>query len=272
MPAWICVTCGAEFAPSTDPPAGCPICLDERQYVGAGGQRWTHHHAMLADGFRNEIREHEPGLHGIGTKPSFGTGQRALLIQTPGGNVLWDCVHLLDVETVTAIELLGGIRAIAISHPHFYTGMVEWAEHFDARIYLPEADRRWVTRPTEHISFWSGNTLSLPDSITIIRLGGHFAGGAVLHWPNGADGRGALLTGDTIQVVADPRWISFMYSYPNLIPLPTSTVTRIADAALAYEFDRIYGGWFDKVVPTGAREVVRRSAERYVAALRQRRR
>ena len=159
------------------------------------------------------IREHEAGLVGIGTTPTFAIGERALLVQHPQGNVLWDCMSLIDDETVAGIERLGGLSAIAISHPHYYSTMVEWAERFNARVYLHEADRQWVMRPSERITFWSGETYALREGITLHRLGGHFAGGTVLHWQQGADGRGALLSGDIIQVVADRQWLSFMYSY-----------------------------------------------------------
>jgi hypothetical protein len=41
---------------------------------------------------------------------------------------------------------------------HQYVGgMVEWADRFDARIVLHEADRNWVMRPSERIEFWSGD-------------------------------------------------------------------------------------------------------------------
>src|SRR5713101_2309095 len=124
-------------------------------------------------------------------------------------------MSLIDDETAAGIERLGGLSAIAISHPHYYSTMVEWADRFDAPIYLHEADREWVMRPSERIRFWSGETYALADGITLIRLGGHFPGGTVLHWKEGAGGKGVLLSGDIIQVVADRRWVSFMYSYPN---------------------------------------------------------
>ena len=103
--------------------------------------------------------------------------------------------------------------------------------------------------------------------MTLIRCGGHFAGGTVLHWPAGADGRGALLSGDIMHVVPDRRYVSFMYSYPNLIPLPAWQVRRIAEAVSPYPFDRIYGAWWDRVVPQDGKAAVARSAERYIAAL-----
>lgn len=269
MENWICVTCGSQFAQSQTPPQECTICRDQRQYIGHQGQKWTTLATMKADGFRNTLKEQEKHLTEIATGPHFAIGERALLLQTEEGNVLWDCISYLDDETASAIERLGGLKAIAISHPHFYTSMVSWAERFDARIYLHENDHQWVMRPSERITFWSGETCALMSTITLVRLGGHFPGGTVLHWPGGADGRGALLTSDIIAVAADYNWVSFMYSYPNLIPLPTAEVSRISNTISMYTFDRIYGGWFGEVVTANAKEVVRKSADRYIRAQQQ---
>src|SRR5207247_118961 len=82
----------------------------------------------------------------------------------------------------------------------YYSAMVEWGARFDARIFLHAADREWVMRESGRIQFWEGKTLSLWDGLTLIHCGGHFEGGAILHWPAAADGQGALLTGDIIQV------------------------------------------------------------------------
>ncbi len=266
MTPYICVTCGTQFAPTDVQPTQCAICEDERQYVGWEGQRWTTLEELRRDN-HNSIREEEPGLTGIGTHPSFAIGQRALLVQAPGGNVLWDCVSLLDDATEAAVRALGGIAAIAISHPHFYSAMVEWAHAFDALIYLHAADRQWVMRPDPSIVFWEDETPDVGAGLTLVRCGGHFAGGTVLHWAEGAEGRGALLAGDIIHVVQDRRWVSFMYSYPNLIPLSGATVQNIADAVAPFSFDRLYGAWWGRVVATDARAAVERSATRYLAAL-----
>jgi glyoxylase-like metal-dependent hydrolase (beta-lactamase superfamily II) len=184
------------------------------------------------------------------------------------GGVLWDCISLVDNATVEAVRELGGIRAIAISHPHFYSSMVEWSRAFGGvPIYLHAADRQWVMRPDAAIHFWDGETFDLGDGLTLIRCGGHFAGSTALHWAAGAEGRGALLTSDTLTVVSDRRYLSFLYSYPNLIPLPAAAVQQIARSVEPFAFDRIYGGWFERVVPTDAKGVVARSAERYVKAV-----
>jgi glyoxylase-like metal-dependent hydrolase (beta-lactamase superfamily II) len=141
--------------------------------------------------------------------------------------------------------------------------MVDWAHAFGCPVYLHEAERKWVMRPDPSIRFWDGETLELGGSVTLIRCGGHYEGGQVLHWGE----RRALLSGDIVQVIPDRRFVGFMYSYPNLIPLPAATVERIAAALAPFAFDTIHGAWFDLVVERDGSEAVRRSAERYVRAV-----
>lgn len=242
------------------------ICEDERQYVGWDGQQWTTLEE-LRQAHRSEIREEEPDLLGIGSTPSFAIGQRALLIRTAGGNVLWDCTTLIDDDVIAAVRSWGGVAAIAISHPHFYDTMVDWSRAFDAPVLLPAADRRWVARPDACIDFWDGDELELHDGLRVIRCGGHFAGAAVLHWPAGAGNRGALLVGDTIMVAKDRRQLSFMRSYPNLIPLSLHDVERIARAVEPYSFDRIWSGWWSQGVTADAKAALHESVERYTRAI-----
>ena len=184
---------------------------------------------MVARGYRNVLRDEDPGLTSITTQSAFGIGQQALLVQGPAGNVLWDCISFVDDATIAAVRARGGIQAIAISHPHFYGTCVEWSRAFgDAPIYIHAADRQWVMRPSPSVVLWEGDAVDALPGLRVVHLGGHFDGATVLHWPEGAAGRGALLSGDTLQVVMDRRFVSFMYSYPNLIPLSAEAVERIA--------------------------------------------
>jgi hypothetical protein len=264
--SWICVTCGTQFPASAAPPNQCLICSDERQYVPDSGQRWTTLDALRST-HRNAFQQVEPGLIGVGTVPAFAIGQRALLLRSPGGNVLWDCIALLDDATIAIITALGRLSAIAISHPHYYTTMVEWARAFGCPVYLHAADREHVMRPDPVLRFWEGETDALGDGLTLIRCGGHFEGGTVLHWAGGAGGKGALLGGDIVQVIPDRRYVSFMRSYPNLIPLPPGAVDQIVTALEPVAFERIYGAWWDAHVLADGKPAVLRSADRYRAAI-----
>ncbi len=267
MPAFICTACGTQYPPGESPPEACAVCEEERQFVPPGGQKWTTLEALAASHF-NGFRQLEPGLIGIGAQPHFAIGQRALLLCTPEGNVLWDCISMLDPATVTLINGLGGLSAIAISHPHFYTTMVEWSRAFGGvPIHLHAADRQWVMRPDPAIRFWDGETLALLPGVTAIRCGGHFPGGTVLHWAAGAQGRGVLCASDIATVTPDRKFLSFMRSYPNLIPLSAREVERIGMALEPFAFDTIYGHYFDRVIATGGKEILRKSISRYLAAI-----
>ena len=246
-----CCACGTLYEQQ---PESCPICVDERQYVPAEGQRWIGWEELLA-GHEPVLREEE-GLLGVGIEPGFAIGQRALVVD----GVLWDCVPYLDDAVA---ERVGSLRGIAISHPHYYSAMVEWARAFDCPVWLHADDRNWIQRPEPRIELWEGETLSLDSSLTLVRLGGHFAGGTVLHRREDR----LLLAGDIVQVLPGGRWVGFMYSYPMLIPLPAAEVERIAAVLEDWDFDRILGAWWGRLIAADAKEVVRRSAERYVRAL-----
>jgi hypothetical protein len=267
MNAFVCTACGTQYPPSSGAPAQCIICEEERQYVPPRGQTWTTL-AGLSIGHFNSYRQHEPGVIGIGTQPQFAIGQRALLVCTPDGNILWDCIAFLDAATVTLINGLGGLKAIAISHPHFYTTMVEWSRAFGGiPIHLHADDRCWIMRPDPAIRLWDGETLKLMPDVTLIRGGGHFPGATVLHWAKGAGGRGILCSSDIATVTTDRKFLTFMRSYPNLIPLSAKQVTAIAAALAPFEFDTIYGHYFDRVITGGGKQILQISVKRYVDAI-----
>ena len=220
---------------------------------------------MREQGFRNEITSIKKGLHQIVTNPSFGIGQRALLVETDSGNVLWDCVTYLDDETIAAINQLGGVGRMAISHPHFYSAMVEWSEAFGGPpIYLHHLDRKWVSRSSRNVVYWKGEALTLLPGAVLIKLGGHFPGSTVLHVKGRNFSEGALLAGDTVYVVMDRKWVSFMYSFPNLLPLPARKIRDIARRLKPYRFESMFSGWAGMEINGGADAAVQRSAERYV--------
>jgi hypothetical protein len=267
MPAFICTACGMQYPPGAAPPPECRVCQDERQFTPAGGQRWITLDELSVDHL-NAFRQHEPGLIGIGTRPQFAIGQRALLVCTPHGNVLWDCISLIDDATVTLIKGLGGLKAIAISHPHFYTTLVEWSRAFDnVPVHLHADDAAWVMRPDPCIRHWQGDTLALLPGVTLIRGGGHFPGGTMLHWAAGAEGRGVVCSADIATVNLDRRSFTFMRSYPNHIPLSANGVRAIGAALAPFQFDRVYSHFFERVIRSDAKRILDHSIERYVAAV-----
>src|SRR3954466_28368 len=161
MPAFLCSACGAQYASSEAPPIACRLCADERQFVPASGQSWTTLEA-LRNAHSNKFRRLAMGLMTIETTPAFGIGQRAILARTAAGNVLWDCLALMDDATVDLLKGLGGVAAIAISHPHYYTTMVEWSRALGGvPIHLHAADRQWVMQTDPAVQFWDGDTKTI---------------------------------------------------------------------------------------------------------------
>ena len=134
------------------------------------------------------------GAAGVVTEPRFAIGQRALLVISSGGNVLWDCVNYIDQATVAQLEAWGGVQAIAMSHPHTYASVAEWGRAFGAPVYMPWAAREWLMRLDFPIRYWKGSVEVAPG-VTLVQCGGHFAGSAVLHWADGAGGAGAFSRG-----------------------------------------------------------------------------
>ena len=172
MPVHICKTCGTSYPDMLQPPGRCPICEDERQFVPRTGQAWITRERLAAT-HANAWRRLEADLFEIHTQPEFAIGQRALLLRTPQGNILWDCIALFDDATEALLRSLGGIKAIAISHPHYYTCMQDWAHAFECPIHLHAADAEWVMRGDGAIHHWQGETLEIWPALLV--SGGSFA-------------------------------------------------------------------------------------------------
>lgn len=258
---WVCPTCGANFPPAPEPPPHCPVCEDERQWVPPTGQVWKQMGHLAADGFKTEVRDVEPGLFGIGAKPMVGVGQRALLVRTSEGNLLWDPPAFIDQPAIDAVDERGGLAVVSSSHPHMYGAIVEWSHAFGAEILLPEVDLPWLMRPDAAVRGWAGSIEALPG-VTLVQCGGHFPGSAVALW------NGALLVGDTLFVTDGEDRVSFIWSAPNRLPLPEREVHRIIHALAPYSYDRIYSGWWGLEIARDAKRIVERSAARYIEIVR----
>ncbi|TKK69312.1 MBL fold metallo-hydrolase [Ilyomonas limi] len=260
MQDFICTTCGVQYPPAEKVPERCIICEDDRQYVLPSGQHWTTLQRINQQ-YKNIIEQIAEGVYAIYTTPSFAIGQRAHLVQSPDGNILWDCITNIDKSTIAIINALGGIKAIAISHPHYFSTIVEWSKAFDdVPVYVNALDEHWLTRRSPAIQLWNEQELHLWDNIKLIRCGGHFPGAAVMYVPVG---KGALFVGDTIQVTPGCNDVSFMYSYPNMIPLQQKDIVQIKQAIEHVDYNVMYGA-FGKYITHNAKAAVKASIERYI--------
>jgi len=260
----ICATCGVEHAHAVDV---CAICADERQWVPAEGQVWTTLGELAAGGHETRIRELEPDLHGVTVEPKVGIGQQAHLVCTASGNVLWDPTGYVDDAAVRRLAELGEVIAVTSSHPHMFGVQVEWSRRLGgAPVLVTEPNMEWVARPEPVVRSWQGRH-ELTPGVTLLQLGGHFPGSAVIHWAAGAGGRGVLLASDTIQANPDRATVTFMRSYPNRLPLSAAVVERVAHAIDGLAFDRLYDN-FGKTIDSDAAGAVRRSADRYARWVR----
>ncbi|WP_347754417.1 hydrolase [Agrococcus sp. ProA11] len=257
----LCATCGVEADQPL--PMTCPICADERQWVPAAGQRWSSIAQQQREGFRIDVDELEPGLWAVTSEPQVGIGQRALLVQTGEGNLLWDPIGTITPAAIERVRELGGIAVVAASHPHMFGVQCAWADALDARVLVNERDAAWLQRRSARIELWDGELEVLPG-VRLIRFGGHFPGSAMVLWAQGSGGEGSLLAGDTIQPKPDRRSLGFMRSFPNNIPMSPGVVRRIADQLAPLRYRRIYGNIAGQLIEDGP-AAVERSAARHIA-------
>lgn len=262
MTIFTCLTCAVEHPDTTHPFERCEICEDDRQWVPASGQAWTTRDELEAQGHKLVITELEPGLHAVRTTPRVGIGQRGLLVCTAEGNLLFEPPGFIDAAGATRILELGGVAAIASSHPHLTGSSIQYSHRFGhVPVYVAAADQQWIRRPDPVIRLWEGHVELLPG-LTMYQCGGHFAGSSVVHWAAGPDGDGVLITGDTIAVGGDRKSANAMRSYVNNIPLPASTIERILGIVGPLEFSRMYSAFGE--LESDAHEIVERTLRRYI--------
>jgi len=235
--------------------------------VPADGQAWTSLRELREAGHRVQIEELEPYLYGLRVEPGVAIGQQAHLVVTPHGSVLWDVPPFIDRPAVDRVRAHGPVLAITSSHPHMFGVQSAWSHALEqAPILVCEPLLEWVQRPDAAITPWRGQH-ELAPGLVLRELGGHFAGSSVLHWAAGADGRGVLLSSDSIHGNPDGQTVTFMRSYPNRIPLSAAVVQRIAQGVAHLQFERIYDN-FGRGPKSGAAAAVQRSAERYAGWVR----
>jgi hypothetical protein len=259
----ICAACGTQYHADEIKNGHCKICDDDRQYVPESGQAWVSPNELKRD-HAVQIMPVSDNLVSLTIVPSFAIGQRAFLVLSAGGNVLWDCIPLLDEATEAFINSRGGIRAIAISHPHYYSNAQEWAAKFNCPVFIHKKDKEWAPE-FEDLILWEGREKVFWEGIKIINIGGHFPGSCVLHVPD-LPGGGTVLCSDSLYISRNKEHVSVMHSYPNNIPVPNPEIERIAQVLVGYEFDKMYGAFSYQQVLSGVNCLLHRSIERYRSA------
>ncbi|KAK4501950.1 hypothetical protein PRZ48_007760 [Zasmidium cellare] len=266
----LCNECGTQYPVTSQASKdSCKICDDPRQYVPATGQVFTTLGELKEKGHRNvwwrdEVDER---VWFVRTEPKFAIGQRAILLQTPAGNILWDLIALLDQPTVDQIHSLGGLAAIVISHPHYYTTWSEWSRTFKCPVYVGEPDKPWLERvgsPGAEVRFVREkyeSVLGEGSGVTVMLAGGHFDGSLLLHWDE------KLFIADTIftspsatnPVPGKDGVISFTFfwSIPNRIPLHPDAILSIWHQVKPLIFHTAFGAFSGQDVRTRPNEHAR---------------
>ncbi|MCM6778366.1 hydrolase [Nocardia sp. CDC159] len=262
MTTWICDGCGLEHPDSAAPPPHCVLASaavgdEERGDLGPHG-RWTTHAELARQPHRIVHRDHGRGVHSLRREPRLAIGHWSFLVQTPHGNLLWDPPAYLDDEIAGLVGELGGIAAIATSHPHMFAAQITWSHAFGrVPVLVNELDREWLPRPDPVVRFWTGHAEPLPG-LELIHTGGHMRGSCVARTPDGT-----LLSGDTIAGCLDPNWVSFQRNVPRHVPLSPTAVRRIVDTLASYDYDRLYtlGG---DTLDHDAKQTVESAATRHI--------
>ncbi|KAI1463187.1 beta-lactamase-like protein [Daldinia caldariorum] len=279
-PWLICTACGTQF-PTADRQKvkTCFICDDPRQFTPPTGQAFT-----SLDELRSNTKnvwtpfEGDDRFISIHTEPKVAIGQRAILIKTPNGNALWDCLTLIDDDTINRIKSLGGLKAIVISHPHYYSTHVEWARAFGCPVYLAAEDKQWVTQTSAHQVFVKETELDLKikgisSGVKVLKLGGHFPGSFVALYekhlliadtlvttPSGLGSWNTDASGAFRTRPAGLNSYSFMWSIPNMIPLAPDELQRMWSILKKYDFSSTHGAFLEmdivKTIPEMKRRVL----------------
>lgn len=134
------------------------VAIEERGDLPPHGA-WTTLAELAAAPHRTVHVDHGRGVHSLRREPRFAIGHRSFVVQTRHGNLLWDAPRYIDEGIVGLVRDLGGVTAIAASHPHMFGAQLNWSEEFGgAPVYVPSMRRchlRWCAASS---TGWSRST------------------------------------------------------------------------------------------------------------------
>ena len=263
MPTWICTGCGVEHPDSaTEPAESCVltsevVSIEERGDLPPHGT-WTTLEELAAQPHHTEHVDHGRGVHSLRRAPKFAIGHRSFVVQAADGNLLWDAPGYLDDEIIGLVHGLGGVDAVAASHPHMFGAQLSWSRAFGGvPVYVNALDAEWLPAPDPLITQWTEELEPLPG-VRLIHVGGHMRGSSVALTADGT-----LLVGDTISGGLARNWVSFQRNFPKHVPLSAAVVRRIVDRLDGYDYDRLYTLGGDEI-DSAAKDVVHRSADTHI--------
>ena len=263
MPTWICTGCGVEHPDSRVEPATACVLTSEVPSIEERGDlpphgSWTTLQALAAQPHHTEYVDHGRGVHSLRRTPRFAIGHRSYLVRAPHGNLLWDAPSYLDDDVVGVVRRLGGIAAVAASHPHMFGAQLSWSREFGGvPVFVNALDQEWLPGSDPLIELWTDELEPLAG-IRLIHVGGHMRGSSVALTADGT-----LLVGDSISGGLAKNWVSFQRNYPKHVPLSAAVVQRIVDRLDGFTYDRLYTLGGDEI-DRDAKDVVHRSAETHI--------
>lgn len=219
---------------------------------------WTTLEELAAQPHHTEYVDHGRGVHSLRRAPRFAIGHRSFLVRTAEGNLLWDAPSYLDDDILALVTRLGGLAAVAASHPHMFGAQLTWSRAFGSvPVYVNALDAEWLPRPDRSIELWRDEVEPV-GGVRLVHVGGHMRGSSVA-----LTGDGTLLVGDTITGGPARDWVSFQRNFPKHVPLSAAVVRRIVARLDAYDYDRLYTLGGDEI-DSAAKDVVHRSAETHI--------
>jgi glyoxylase-like metal-dependent hydrolase (beta-lactamase superfamily II) len=231
----ICTYCGNRTFIGEGETPECLICANRYVPEPKARVRFKRPDALLPD-HHTEIVQLEEDIWRFYVRPNLGIRHYAFFIQRPGGNVLMDMQPILTNDLAAWIGAKGGLKAIVLSHPHYYGAMDDFSTRFHAPVWIHATDRDWAVG-YPNVECLDAEDHSFDETLGMIHIPGQFEGGLCLLY---ARHRGILFTGDTLMVSPTTGELSAWKSTPRQVPYTRDEFHVIREGILALEFDQLY--------------------------------
>jgi glyoxylase-like metal-dependent hydrolase (beta-lactamase superfamily II) len=171
------------------------------------------------------------GVYRLGYNSKDSYGAHSFLIERPGGNAMVDSPRWTK-HVVTALEKLGGLAHVLLTHKDDVADADRYARHFGARVSIHKEDRG-AAPYADHI-LEGRDPIRLYDDLVAIPVPGHTKGSVVYFWDNRC-----LFSGDSLSWSFGENDLSAFrdfcwYSWDE----QRKSLTRLLD----YDFEWVFAG------------------------------